>query len=169
MITPDRLAKTMEEAAQALRNAERNDTPSSLFFDIAHNPQVSVHGPREQAAEMATIILGKKMSPMRAALPALWIRGGLWLVEIPDVAAFLETQMKDQPALAFWPPRPMKHCVAGFQNLGCSGIKARAACDLISMVARFQTTFSRKKLALYREGRLHANYFSFVSISIKRC
>lgn len=97
---PDELLKTLRALAEDLYNAQRSGPPPPLFQEIAR--RIHVFSPAMHAAvgQMAALILGKEMSPLRASLPCLWIECGLWLAETPDAAAFLETQMKTHPELA---------------------------------------------------------------------
>ena len=97
---PDQLLKILRELADDLYNAQRSGPPPPLFEEIARRLEVFSPQMHEVAGQMAALILGKEMSPLRASLPCLWIECGLWLAEIPDAAAFLETQMEVHPALA---------------------------------------------------------------------
>ena len=96
---PDQLLKILRELADDLYNAQRSGPPP-LFGEIARRLEIFSPQMHEVAGQMAALILGKEMSPLRASLLCLWIECGLWLAETPDAAAFLETQMKVHPALA---------------------------------------------------------------------
>lgn len=103
---PDRLPKLLHEISRDLYNAQRNGTSQwPVIRAIARNPGLFAQGPRIAYDDIGELYFVGKRSPLRANFPAVWISSALWVAEIPDMAAVLETRLKGNFELADL-PRP---------------------------------------------------------------
>ena len=96
-------ARAYRILADASKNAESNQPPPPLAYDVVSHAQPKSSSDSvtpEEWADMWTLLAGRRSSTMRRLFVMCWIHGGLWLAETPDAAAFLTTRRQLLPEFA---------------------------------------------------------------------
>lgn len=87
----------MLKAPQAMRDAGKLQTPS-YFIDFAAEMKAAGTAEfSEEAVLTATTAFGRTASFLRFLFPRFWITAGLWMAEMPDVAAWFATRQRLLP------------------------------------------------------------------------